>query len=72
MTRCWPGVSGARSKVFPIKFDLSDRCPVDSPALTGAFEHKPAWGLSRPDVMGLLCREQAAFATATARQKRKR
>jgi hypothetical protein len=58
-------------KVFPIKFDLRDRSSVDSPCLTGAFEHNPAWGLSRPDVMGMLVREHAAAAGAT-RKKRKR
>jgi hypothetical protein len=57
-------------KVVPIKFDLRDRSPADSPCLTGAFEHNPAWGLSRPDVMKLLVREQAA--AGAARKKRKR
>jgi hypothetical protein len=54
----------------PIKFDLRDRSPVGSPCLTGGFEHNPAWGLSRPDVMELLVREQAA--AGAARKKRKR
>ena len=44
-------------EVFPISFDLRDRSSIDSPCLTGTFEHNPSWGLSGAEVMQILVDE---------------
>ncbi|MCX7112818.1 MAG: hypothetical protein NTX45_22405 [Proteobacteria bacterium] len=44
-------------QVFPISFDLRDRSSIDSPCLTGTFEHDPSWGLSGAEVMQILVDE---------------
>lgn len=50
----------AISDVYPIQFDIRSRSPVESPALSGAFEISPSWGLALPEVMEILVKESGS------------